>query len=87
MDQTRPDPHPYMQPHLSPPALAAPKHRFGVAVGAVVALVVGFLLAYAIAHQSPNTVIIQRFEAPVNAPVINSVRTDQRAEVNAEVQP
>jgi hypothetical protein len=83
MDQTRPDLRPYIQPHLSRSALTAPRHRFGVAV----ALAVGFLLAYAIAHQSPNTVIIQRFEAPVNAPVINSVRTDQQAEVNAEVQP
>jgi hypothetical protein len=85
MDEKRPD-LPYIQPHPIPRAMAAPAHRFGVTVGVAVALVVvGFLFARAIAP--PNTVINQRFEAPVNAAVTNTVRTDQQVEMRAEVQP
>lgn len=63
-------------------------NRHGAAVALIVfALSLSSLLLALYLGRSPSTVIQQRFDAPVNAPIINVVRIEQQAEVSAQVQP
>lgn len=55
---------------------------------ALLLVVAGLLIALggAIASRQAGPMIYQEFRGPVNAPVVNRVSADQRADVDAQVQ-